>query len=123
MYCPYLPRAEKCEVSSGVSTHQKYWYSNEGSVLVSARVDSSTQPREMSCLPSQSPSPANSMPNLAKSRARALTPLSIFSKPLEVLSKLQEPSSSMPMGFHSFSCRYRETDIPVARSSIKPTSR
>ena len=63
------------------------------------------------------------MPNLAKSRARALTPLSIFSKPLCVLSKLQEPSASMPMGFHSFSCRYRETDIPVARSSTKPTSR
>src|SRR5215212_5022511 len=105
MYCPYLPRAEKCEVLSGVSTHQKYWYSNEGSVLVSARVDSSTQPREMSCLPSQSPSPANSMPNLAKSRGRAFTPLSIFSKPLCVLSKLQEPSASMPIGLHNFCCR------------------
>src|SRR5215208_1360594 len=105
MYCPYLPRAEKWEVSlSGVLTHQKYWYSNEGSVLVSARVDSSTQPREMSCLPSQLPSLANSMPNLAKSRARALTPLSIFSKLSFLLSRLQEPSASIPMGFHSFSC-------------------
>src|SRR5829696_3857146 len=102
MYWPYLPRAEKCEVlSSGVSTHQKYWYSNEGSVLVSARVDSSTHPWEMSCLPLQFPSLANNMPNLAKSRARALTPLSIFSKPLCELSRLQEPSASMPIGFHS----------------------
>src|SRR5918995_4502847 len=104
MYCPYLPRAEKWFLLPGVSTHQKYWYSNEGSVVASARVDSSTQLREMSCSPSQFlPSLANSMPNLAKSRGRALMPLSIFSKPLEVLSRLQEPSASMPMGFHNSS--------------------
>jgi hypothetical protein len=45
------------------------------------------------------------MPNLAKSRARVLTPLSVFSKALEELSRFQEPSVSMPMGFHSFSRR------------------
>src|SRR5918994_4686508 len=107
MYCPYLPRAEKWEVPppSGVLIHQKYWYSEEGSVLASARVDSSIHPREMSRLPSQFPSLAKSMPNLPKSRARAFTPLSIFSKPLEVPSRLQEPSASIPMGFHSFCCR------------------
>src|ERR687898_2325297 len=107
MYCPYLPRAEKWEVPppSGVLIHQKYWYSEEGSVLASARVDSSIHPREMSCLPSHFPSSAKSMPNLAKSRVRPLSPLSIFSKPLVVLSRLHEPSASMPMGFHSFCCR------------------
>src|SRR5215208_4512289 len=103
MYWPYLPRAEKWSLPSDVFAHQKYWYSNEGSVLVSARVDTFTHPREMSCSPSQLPFLAKSMPNLAKSRARALTPLSIFSKPLCVLSRLQEPSASMLKDFHSFS--------------------
>jgi hypothetical protein len=40
-----------------------------------------------------------------------------------VLFRLQEPSASMPMGFHNLSCRYRATGIPVDRSRIRPTSR
>src|SRR5215204_5417427 len=81
---------------------------------IRARVDCSIHPWEMSCSPSQFPSLAKSMPNLPKSRARAFTPLSIFSKPLCVLC----PGSRS----HQPPCPWASTASP-AGGSQRQTSR
>jgi hypothetical protein len=60
---------------------------------------------------------------LAKSIARALIPLSIFSNPEETLSRLQDPENSMPTGFQIFSSRYPATVFRVVRSRISPRRR
>src|SRR5215211_5232745 len=104
--------------------HHPYWYSLDGSALLFAFVDVFTHFSEIICCPFQLlPLFRYSSPNFAKSIARALMPLSIFSKPLALLSRLQDAGASVPSGFHSLSSINFATGIPVARSRIIPSSK
>src|SRR5439155_23606652 len=91
-------------------------------LVVSTTVEASIHCRGTICLSFHAPFFRYRTPNFAKSLALALKQQNAFSTPCSLLSKLQLASNSIPNGCQSFSSRYLDRVVPVARSRINPST-